>query len=173
MERFQTRVSSALSQRLTLKEFLVAAFKFFFQLHLAPVHVDAGESLGILAAKIRGSAEFNLRDTFPHPGGAKAAKARRMARLACLCCSGTLSLGGALQVEPITSTLKPPGMKLLRLKYDKLLSILLQFCFQIQLAPLHLGGGDRGVSANDALQTVRVTTNVVIIADYDISTFAL
>jgi hypothetical protein len=36
-------------------------------------------------------------------------------------------------------TLKAPRIKRLKLKYDKLLSILLQFCFRIQLVPLHQG----------------------------------
>jgi len=49
--------------------------------------------------------------------------------------------------------LKAPRTKRLRLKYDKLLSILRQFCVLFQLAPLHLGlvdgygnstGGRRG-----------------------------
>ena len=45
-----------------------------------------------------------------------------------------------MQVDPIKPTLNPPGTKRLKLKYDKLLSIiLLQFCFQIQLAALHQG----------------------------------
>jgi hypothetical protein len=37
-------------------------------------------------------------------------------------------------------TLKAPGTKRLKLKYDELLSVLLEFCFHIQLAPLHDGG---------------------------------
>jgi len=40
-----------------------------------------------------------------------------------------------VQVDPINPMLKPPGTKRLKLKYVKVLSILLQFCFQIQLAP--------------------------------------
>jgi len=70
--------------------------------------------------------------------------------------------GKAVQVEPMKSTLKAPGTKRLKLKHDKLLSILhqfcfnfasillqfcfnfasilLQFCFQFQLAPLQHGG---------------------------------
>ena len=47
--------------------------------------------------------------------------------------------GRAVQVDPIKPTLKAPGLKRFKLKYDKSLSILLQFCFQIQLAPLHHG----------------------------------
>jgi hypothetical protein len=48
-------------------------------------------------------------------------------------------LGEAVQLDPIRRTLKAPGTKRLKLKCDKMLSILLQFCFQFQLAPLHLG----------------------------------
>jgi len=44
-------------------------------------------------------------------------------------------------VDPIKPTLKAPGSKRLKLKYDEVLTILPQFCFQIQLAPLH---PDRG-----------------------------
>ena len=47
--------------------------------------------------------------------------------------------GRAVQVEPIKLTLEAPGIKRLKLKFDPLLSILLQFCFQIQLAPLQRG----------------------------------
>jgi len=47
----------------------------------------------------------------------------------------TAELGRALQVDPM----KAPGFKRLKLEYDKLLSILLQFCFQLQLATLQLG----------------------------------
>ena len=47
--------------------------------------------------------------------------------------------GRVVQVDPIKPKLKPPGNKRLELKYIHLLSILLQFCFQIQLAPLHRG----------------------------------
>ena len=57
------------------------------------------------------------------------------------CCLMTLAVGrraaaargGAVQVDPMRPTLKPPGTKRLKLKYDE---ILLQFCFQFQLAPL-------------------------------------
>jgi hypothetical protein len=48
-------------------------------------------------------------------------------------------LGEAVQVEPIKPTLKAPGTQRLKLKYDDMLSILLEFCSQIQLAPLQLG----------------------------------
>jgi hypothetical protein len=44
--------------------------------------------------------------------------------------------GGAVQVGPIKPTVKAPGTKRLKLKYDKLLSMLLQVCFQFQFAPL-------------------------------------
>ena len=47
--------------------------------------------------------------------------------------------GWAVQVDPIKPTLKAPGTKRSKLKYDNLLSILLQFCFQFQFAPLHGG----------------------------------
>ena len=33
-----------------------------------------------------------------------------------------------------------PRTRCLKLKYDKLLTILLEFCFQFQLAPLDIGG---------------------------------
>jgi hypothetical protein len=48
-------------------------------------------------------------------------------------------IGGAVQVDPVKPTSKAPGAKRLKLKYHKLPSMLLQFCFQIQLAPLHIG----------------------------------
>ena len=44
--------------------------------------------------------------------------------------------GKAVQIAPIKRTLKAPGTKRLILKGDRLLSILLQFCFQCQLVPL-------------------------------------
>jgi len=47
--------------------------------------------------------------------------------------------GRAVQVYPIKPKFKPPGTKRLKVKYDEVLSILLQFCFQFQLAPLHRG----------------------------------
>ena len=47
-------------------------------------------------------------------------------------------LGRAVQVDPIKFTLKPPGLNRLKLKHGKPLSSLI-ICFQIQLAPLHLG----------------------------------
>jgi hypothetical protein len=50
-----------------------------------------------------------------------------------------IALGRAEQVDPIKPTLKAPGTKHLKLKYVKLLSLLLQFRFQFQLAPVHLG----------------------------------
>jgi len=50
--------------------------------------------------------------------------------------------GEAMQVDPMKPTLKAPGTKRLKLKYDKLLSILLQFCFQFKLAPLQRGHRD-------------------------------
>jgi len=50
--------------------------------------------------------------------------------------------GRAVQVDHIKPHLKPPGTKRLTLKYDNSLSILLQFCFQFQLAPLHDGDDD-------------------------------
>ena len=46
--------------------------------------------------------------------------------------------GKAVQVEPMKPKLKPPGTKRLKLKCDSL-TILLQFCFQFQLAPLRHG----------------------------------
>jgi len=47
--------------------------------------------------------------------------------------------GMAVQVDPIKPTLQAPGTERLKLKCDILLSILLQFCFQFQLAPLPHG----------------------------------
>jgi len=47
--------------------------------------------------------------------------------------------GGAVQVELIKLTLQAPGTKRLKLNYDRLLSILLQFCFQFEVVPLHQG----------------------------------
>jgi len=47
--------------------------------------------------------------------------------------------GRAVQVTPIKTVLKVPGAKQLKLKHDKLLAILLQFCFRNQLAPLQRG----------------------------------
>ena len=46
-------------------------------------------------------------------------------------------LGRAVQVDPMKLILKAPGTKRLKQKYDKLLTL----CFQVQLAPLHLGKG--------------------------------
>ena len=48
-------------------------------------------------------------------------------------------LGRVVQVDPMKPTLKASGTKRLKRKCDKLLSILLQFCFQSQLAALQLG----------------------------------
>ena len=45
----------------------------------------------------------------------------------------------AVQVEPIKPMLEAPGTKCLKLKYGELLSMLLQLCFQIQVAPLQPG----------------------------------
>jgi len=39
--------------------------------------------------------------------------------------------GRAVQVDPIQPTLKVPGVERLKLKYDKLLSNVLQFCFNL------------------------------------------
>ena len=44
--------------------------------------------------------------------------------------SDTINLGRAVQVDPMNPTMKVPGTKLLKLKHDKQLSILLQCCFQ-------------------------------------------
>ena len=52
-----------------------------------------------------------------------------------------------MQVDPIKHTLKPPGTKRLNVNYDKLLSILLQICFQFHLAPLRQGAAGRGGQA--------------------------
>ena len=55
--------------------------------------------------------------------------------------------GEAVQVEPMKLMLKPPGTKRLKLKYYKLLSILLHFCFQINLRRYSKGGhgGHNGI----------------------------
>jgi WD40 repeat protein len=53
--------------------------------------------------------------------------------------------GTALQLSPIKPTSKAPGTQLLKLKYDILLSILLESCLQIQLAPLQHGDWVRDV----------------------------
>jgi hypothetical protein len=55
-----------------------------------------------------------------------------------------------VQLHPIKPTLKAPGTVRSKLKYDKQLSsFVFKLRFQIQLAPLHRGGGgvqrDRGV----------------------------
>jgi len=50
-----------------------------------------------------------------------------------------------VHVDPIKPTLKAPGTQRLKLKHDKLLSNLLQFWFQNQLAALHQGPGGGGV----------------------------
>ena len=47
--------------------------------------------------------------------------------------AGRAPRGRAVQVDPIQPALKPPGIKRLKLKYDKLLSILLQFAFKFNL----------------------------------------
>ena len=44
-----------------------------------------------------------------------------------------------MQVDPFKFTLKAPGTERLKLKYYPRLSVLLQCCFQIQIAPLHEG----------------------------------
>ena len=46
---------------------------------------------------------------------------------------GPRAQGRAVQVEPMKPILKPPGTKRLKLKYDKLLSILLQVAFNFKL----------------------------------------
>jgi hypothetical protein len=59
-----------------------------------------------------------------------------------------------VQVEPLNPTLKAPRIKGLKLKCDKLLSILLKFCFQNQLAPLDSGdltGSLRSATVDGAL----------------------
>jgi len=61
-----------------------------------------------------------------------------------------VALGKPVQVEPMKPKLKQPGSKRLTLKYDNLLSILLKFCFQCQLVPLHLGLASAGSTAQYA-----------------------
>jgi len=69
----------------------------------------------------------------------------------------TAKVGRCKLTRAMKPTLKAPGTKHLRLKYDTL-SILLQCCFQLQLAPLHQGpaahrgpqeGPGRGVLVDD------------------------
>ena len=52
--------------------------------------------------------------------------------------------GRAMHVLHINPKLKAPGSNRLKPTYDTLLSILLQFCLQIQPAPLHHGGAADG-----------------------------
>ena len=52
-----------------------------------------------------------------------------------------------MQVAAMKPTVKAPGTKRLKLKYDRLLSISLQACFQIQLAPLPRGRGSTRLAA--------------------------
>ena len=66
--------------------------------------------------------------------------------------------GRAVQVGPITPMLKAPGTKRFKLKYEKLLSILLQFCFQHQLAPLDQGAFDIKLTTS-ALAVLLQTAN--------------
>jgi len=73
-----------------------------------------------------------------------------------------LPTGKAVQVDPINPTLKAPGTNRLKLKYDKLLSILLQFCFQIQLAPLHTGPDFRAAFVVGRRSLKRVETQPVL-----------
>jgi hypothetical protein len=47
--------------------------------------------------------------------------------------------GRVVQVDPMKPELKAPGYLFLKLRHDGRLSILLQFGFQIRLAPLHQG----------------------------------
>jgi hypothetical protein len=47
--------------------------------------------------------------------------------------------GKAAQVDPIKPTVKAPETKPLNLKYNPMLSIFLQFCFQFERAALHHG----------------------------------
>jgi hypothetical protein len=105
--------------------------------HIDMVILDIDMGYGYDVASVTGQA---LRGDAPAPveppacaagvrplrrgGGARAVQAAR---------------GRAVQVDPIKPTLKALGTKPLKLKYDKLLSILLQFCFQFQRAPLQRG----------------------------------
>ena len=63
-----------------------------------------------------------------------------------------------MQVAPIKPTSKAPGTQRSNLNYDKLLSILLEICFQIQHAPLRPGcwTGQRRVAHAVLLHTQRV-----------------
>jgi hypothetical protein len=60
--------------------------------------------------------------------------------------------GRALQVDLMKPISKAPSNQRLKLKYDKMLSILLQFCFQFQLALPHPGA--RGGPAHGGLVQV-------------------
>jgi len=65
--------------------------------------------------------------------------------------SGISRHGRPVHVDPVKPKLKPPGTTPWNLKYCELLSILLQFCFQMQPAPLrHGGGGCAGVQHRSA-----------------------
>jgi len=73
--------------------------------------------------------------------------------------------GRAVQVDPMKPKLKPPGTKRLKVKHDKSLSILLQFCFQFQLAPLQHGAHLRrpakdGVGAGQGLTLVHFSAQL-------------
>jgi hypothetical protein len=63
--------------------------------------------------------------------------------------------GKATQVDPIKPTLKAPGTKGLILRCNKPLSKLLQFCFQIQHAPLHHGAGHRAEAVGHGAEVAR------------------
>jgi hypothetical protein len=62
----------------------------------------------------------------------------------------TAGHGKAVQIDPVKPTSKPPGTKRLKLKCDRLLSILPQFCFQNQIAPLQHGGAALMPAYDDA-----------------------
>jgi len=64
------------------------------------------------------------------------------ARTAAVLAIKTAAQGRAVQVDPSKPTFKAPGTKRLKLKYDELLTILLRFRFQFQLAPLQQGAID-------------------------------
>jgi hypothetical protein len=80
-----------------------------------------------------------------------------------------LHQGQAVQVDPMKPKLKPPGTKRLNLKCDILP---FNFCFQIQLVPLHQGVGLRvgghghtGVPARDQVARRSVGLTPLSMAD--------
>ena len=55
----------------------------------------------------------------------------------------SLHMVGRCRLTLSNPRFKRPELSALKLEYDKVLSLLLQFCFQFQLAPLQHGGRQR------------------------------